>query len=310
MTARKRSGFALIAVLWVVVVIGVLFVELQLAARFTRTAAANERSAVRMRWAARAGLARELEVIDRRIGRNLAGTSLTVGGDSVLAPIEFEIDGTSVRVLAQDSRARVNLNRAGHLELRRLFDGVGLTTAAADSLADAILDWRDGDDLRRPRGAETAEYQSLRPPSRPRNGPFDAVEEVAGVWGMTAERFRRIAPYLTVSGDGRVNVNTAPAPVLLTIPTIDAGAAQALVRRRARAPFGNIYELLGALPLSARSEARARLGEITDRVAFTPRELEITSEASSPGTPARAALHANVLFSGSSAVSLLRVVER
>ena len=105
-------------------------------------------------------------------------------------------------------------------------------------------------------------------------------------------------------------MNTAPAPVLLTIPTIDAGAAQALVRRRARAPFGNIYELLGALPLSARSEARARLGEITDRVAFTPRELEITSEASSPGTPARAALHANVLFSGSSAVSLLRVVER
>lgn len=310
MIARERNGFALIAVLWVVAVIGVLFVELQLAARFTRTAAANERSAVRTRWAARAGLARELEVIDRRIARNLAGTSLAVAGDSVLAPIEFEIDGTNVRVLAHDSRARVNLNRAGHLELQRLFDGAGLTTAEADSLADAILDWRDADDLRRPRGAETPEYRSLRPPSPPKNAPFDAVEEVAGVWGMSAERFRRMAPYLTVSGDGRVNVNTAPGPVLLTIPTIDEGAAQALIRRRARAPFSNVYELLAALPLSARSEARARLGEITDRVAFTPRELEITAEASSPGSPTRAALHANVLFGGASSVTLLRVVER
>ena len=37
-------------------------------------------------------------------------------------------------------------------------------------MRDAILDWRDEDDVPRPRGAERAEYGQMTEPITPRNG--------------------------------------------------------------------------------------------------------------------------------------------
>ncbi|HVE79174.1 MAG TPA: type II secretion system protein GspK [Gemmatimonadaceae bacterium] len=307
---RERRGFALIAVLWVVVVLGVLGVELQAAGLFSRNATANARAATRARWAARAGLARAMEMLDRRIAGNLAGFDLAAAGDSALPAMQLDVDGTSVRVVTLDARARLNLNRAGHHELERLFDAAGLGTRAADSLADAVLDWRDADDLRRGRGAEGADYRTLRPAARPKDAPFDAVEELATVWGMTAERYRRVAPYLTVAGDGRVNVNSASAAVLRTLPEIDEGAAVAIVRRRVRAPIRNIFELLAVVPLPVRTRMKARMGEMTDRISFFPREIEVVALATAPGAPVGAELHGTILLSGASNVALVSVTER
>jgi general secretion pathway protein K len=308
--APRRRGFALITVLWVLGVLALLAADFASVARTTRVAAANARADARVRWAARAGLARATELLDRRIGRNFAGYDLAARGDSVLPAILYDLDGAHVLAVATDARARVNLNRADAPTLARLFDGAGLSAGVADSLADAILDWRDRDDFRRPRGAEAAEYRTLRPPVLPRNAPFDDVEELRSVRGMSPARYLLVARHLTVVGDGRVSVNSASLPVLQTLPGIDEAAARVIIGRRARAPFRGMFDLLPALPQPARSRVEANLGLAADRMAFTPRELELRSVATVPGTNVRAEIRATVLLAGASSVRIRRVAER
>ena len=79
-----------------------------------------------------------------------------------------------------------------------------------------LVDWTDPDDLRLFQGGyEESLYDNLENPYRPKNAAFDTREEIRlvdgwhldGVW----ERFGR---YLTIYGEGKVNVNTAPRPVV------------------------------------------------------------------------------------------------
>jgi general secretion pathway protein K len=305
-----RRGFALVTVLWVLGILAMLAAEFAAAARTTRIAAGNARTDARVIWAARAGLARATELLDRKVARNLAGYDLAARGDTALPEIAYELDGAAVRAFALDARARVNVNRADAPTLARLFEVTGLPSAAADSLANAILDWRDRDDFRRPRGAEAAEYRTLRPPVVPRNAPFAEIEELRTVWGMSPDRYARLSPYLTVAGDGRVSVNSASIAVLQTLPGMDETGALAIVARRARAPFRGLFDLLPALPQPARSGVQAHLGLAADRMAFAPRDLELHVEGTIPEANARAEIRATVLLAGASSVRIRNVVER
>lgn len=310
MRRRARRGFALIAVLWVIAVLAVLAVEVQVGARFGRDAAYNLRGVTRARWAARAGLARAMEVLDRRVAANVAGIDLAANGESVLPAFQLDLDGTMVHVVILDARARIHLNRAGEVELHRFLAAIGLPTAAADSLADALLDWRDGDGARRPRGAELEEYRAARSPSRPKDAPFDAVEELRSVRGLTADRLRLVTRFATVTGDGRVNVNSASIPVLRSLPGVGLAEAQAIARRRYRAPIRNVFELVESVPTDSRRRLQAGMGALQQRVSFAPRDLEVVVTARAEGGTAVATTTATVLLGGATSLAVLGVVER
>lgn len=98
-------------------------------------------------------------------------------------------DEVLVRFGLTDEASKININTAPVEQL------VALITPfideedewTAEQIADAILDWRDADRQPRPFGAE-AEYYSLLPtPYAVKNGPFDTVEELLLVRGMTAD---------------------------------------------------------------------------------------------------------------------------
>jgi general secretion pathway protein K len=81
--------------------------------------------------------------------------------------------------------------------LAALFGSVGVDPGKAQSLAAAIADFRDADNLVRPRGAEESEYRSAGLAWGPKNAPFQAVEELQQVLGMTDEIYGRVAADLT-----------------------------------------------------------------------------------------------------------------
>ena len=54
-------------------------------------------------------------------------------------------------------------------------------------IIDAILDWLDPDDIARPNGAEREYYSGLSHPYAPKNGPFESVEELLLVKGVTPQ---------------------------------------------------------------------------------------------------------------------------
>ncbi len=84
--------------------------------------------------------------------------------------------------------AKLDLNHASDAQLELLFTPLllDLQVENAPELIAAILDWRDEDSEAREGGAENEYYNDLEPAYNAKNGPFDTVEELLLVKGITA----------------------------------------------------------------------------------------------------------------------------
>jgi type II secretory pathway component PulK len=136
-------------------------------------------------------------------------------------------------LVLRDVGAALNLNEASETMLRQFFSqGLDVDYADADELAQAILDWRDEDEIPRLNGGEREEYLEEGALVLPPNRDFVEIDELRHVRGMTPEVFVRAAPHLTLIGDGDININSAPEPVLLAVPGMDKPGAEAILRLR------------------------------------------------------------------------------
>ena len=137
-------------------------------------------------------------------------------------PYDFSFDGTPMVLAIQDELGRIDLNRADGPVIAALLQSAGLDAQAAASLTDKILDWRDASPAKRLNGAKDRDYREAGLGYRPRNGPFQNLDELKLVIGMTPELFSRIEPALTIySGKQFVDPGVAPRQVLLALPAMD-----------------------------------------------------------------------------------------
>jgi general secretion pathway protein K len=161
-------------------------------------------------------------------------------GEGWAQPIAaLPVERAIVSGLITDEQGKFNVNNLlrdnvrsspDFLAFQRLLASVGL----APELAEAVLDWIDADsDLAGPNGGEDQYYLALRRPYRAANARMMQVEELYQVRGFDAAAVAKLRPYVTaLPATTPVNVNTAPAPVLLALLP-DLGeriAAQAKVR--------------------------------------------------------------------------------
>lgn len=281
-----RRGFALLAALWLLVAISVASLALETATRARRLAAANLAESVQARAVADAGI----EQTRARLVQRLAAATRVdpwAGVDSLFRDTVAVARGR-VLVSTRDVGAQLNINRATEEELRRLFVALRIDAGLADQLAQCIIDWRDQDDLHRPRGAERDAYLKAGAIELPRNGPFQSLGELAAVQGMTRTTYERVHPYLTLLGSGQVNVNVADRPVLLALPGMTEDAVAVLFRyRRRHRTLANLSDLERDLPSDARNALAAHLPELLGRATTETRELEVTSVGWVEGSPVR-----------------------
>jgi type II secretory pathway component PulK len=176
------------------------------------------------------------------------------------------IGDVEYRLHLEDPGARLHVNHTSEEQLRRLLLALRVDAGVADRLAQAILDWRDPDHLRRARGAEAADYIALGLPVSPRNGAFESVAELRDVRGLTDVLFARIEPFVTTVGNGRVSLRTAPREVLLALPGIgEEAVARIMTLRRRETPF-TLNEIVAALspgPRAAMTRELPALGLAT-----------------------------------------------
>jgi general secretion pathway protein K len=206
--AGRARGVALISVLWILafltVVAAGLSVQARTDARMTRT----------MVDVARARAATE-GAVDLLVWELLHGS-----GDGDPRPVDgrvgvLEVAGTGVEVAVFDERGRIDLNKASAPLLDALFAAVGVDDAVRGPLVDAVLDWRDPDSLRRIAGAEDDEYARADRAYGAKDRPFDSVEELRLVLGMSPDIYVRVWPAVTVfSPQSDVDPGRAPASVL------------------------------------------------------------------------------------------------
>lgn len=310
MTARGRPGFALPAVLWILVLVGAVSAGFLAAAQAERRAVANGIASTRARWAARGGLARTLADLESSLAGPAAVRELRASGDTLHDSGEREIGGVRVRSVLVDARARLGLDSASAQEIVDLQVALEVPRSSAERVAAAVLDWRDADDLPRPGGGEVAAYRARGLPTRPANRPFEGVRELRQVLGVTRALYDRLAPYLTASGDGRINVNAAPAEVLSTLPGLDLAAARLLVQARDRQPFTGPFQAAEALPARPARTLRDRMDAFSRRAAFGPRRVDLVARAEPEGSHPPAVIRGVLELEGGRSWKLVRILER
>jgi len=117
-----------------------------------------------------------------------------------------------------DEERKMNINLMNRGRLRRLFELIILENKdQAHELADAIIEWRDSGKTKLDSYFSDDYYNNLKFPYSPKNELFEIIDELLLVRGFNAETYMLVKPFVTIYGDGQVNVNTASREVLIAL---------------------------------------------------------------------------------------------
>lgn len=214
----NRKGSVLILVFWALCFLSVLAISMGYAVRqklmfMTRL---SERS--QLYWVAEAGVrAGEAEI------RKLVGDPNVNSLKDDWAHAETRFDRVRVgegifSLKIVDEERKINLNTADVSVLKSLFlEVLGVGDAQAEELASAIVDWRDQDNSPLPMGAENNFYTGLQHSYECKNAPFQISDELLLVRGVTVTIYDQIKDYVTIYGDGIVNINTTSLEALVAL---------------------------------------------------------------------------------------------
>ena len=202
----RESGFVLLVVLAMLGLLALVAASFAQVARSHMKLASVAGESAKAEALADAGV--HLAILDLISARASQGANRRFALDAT--PLSCGLrDGGVLTVAVQDEAGKVDLNIASPPLLRALVLGVGVS--GGEGAVDAILDYRDQDDDRRAAGAERADYIAAGRPYGPRNGPFQAVEELAAVLGLTQADADRLRPFVTIySGLAAIDMNIAP----------------------------------------------------------------------------------------------------
>jgi len=271
---KLRCGLALVAVLWLTVLLGAIVAIVGRNSRLDTKMGYAERQVCQAVWASRAGVNTALAVLasDGRASDGLG--DLWSENDTDFNDVEIGRCIFDVEVF--DEASKLNLNTATKEELLVL---EGMT----EEIADSVLDWRDKNDSPRPSGAEGGYYLNLRYGYKIRNGRFGTVGELLLVKGVSDELLygddTRWVDYLTCysadrdkdsAGNNRVNINTANEQALAKKLEIKRTQAKWIVDNR---PKGKGYSSIGDLvndksPKEAGKDSKSEDAEALDLESF------------------------------------------
>ncbi|MFN3740417.1 MAG: general secretion pathway protein GspK [Thermodesulfovibrionales bacterium] len=148
-------------------------------------------------------------------------------------PEESKEKDPSLTVILSDENGKFNLNSFYTLSLtdkikaldgfKRLLRKLKLN----EDIGLMVSDWIDRDsDEDYPGGERNSKNRGLY-----------SIEELLQIPGITEESFEKLKPYVTCYTDGRININTAPLEVLLTMEGITEDIAEAIINYRIERPF-------------------------------------------------------------------------
>lgn len=282
-----RRGFALIAVVWVIAIVSVLALGATLSARETVAAVRNRTALTRAAWLGEGCVALSRALVDSVLVDATAWSRL----DQLRLPGRVR----ACDVTLEPAGMRLDVNGADEETLRRLI--------GSDSLAQAVLDWRDADDVPRPLGAEREWYVAMGG-FPPRNGPLADLAELRRVRG-----FASLAGFDTLLAfqPGRIALNHASAAVLAALPGFTPELVGRVVERRARGErLPSLAALAEGLSPMARDSLLTRRGDLVAAATVEPDAWVLTVIAPAGGSSLVAAIELRLAFGGNRAAVVRR----
>ena len=240
---RNERGIALILVLLTVSVIVVLTLQLNVSSRAQVHEAANLSDGIRVLYIAKSGVFAGMGLLSEDRGDADTLNEAWARTEGLREQSKDYFDGGHLELIIEDESGKININRLvqgnefnpgvkGALSRLLSQPAFKLQGQEVEDILNAIKDWIDPDSVVTANGAENAYYQGLGKSTTVRNGPMESIDELLLVRGISPELYRGtperpgLARFLTVYGEGSVNINTAPKEVLRALaPSITEDAA-------------------------------------------------------------------------------------
>jgi general secretion pathway protein K len=236
----NESGMALVLTLMIVALITAMVVEFAYGVYVNTNALHNWQTSQELSVAARSATKLAARLIAER------GREYHAGGVFEMSQqVPFgDLDAT-ITLRIEDENAKFNLNALGHtgfyrgpdqdkdvhVRFARLLKALELKP----EIADRIADWIDADSEPRAGDSENGA----------KNADLDSIDELLLIPGIDGETYAKLAPYVTIYGDTKININSAAVPVLMSLSeSITSDLAGRVVKYRESAPFTSDADLL------------------------------------------------------------------
>lgn len=222
---QDERGAALLVVLWMLALLALVAVGLAGTARTETRLAANAVAEAEARYRAQAAAMHAV---------------LLMLDTARPPPPQFELKGEEAPAAAPDAEVSVrdqcglaDINTALGGLLAALF-GVTGTADSAFARTQAVLDWRDPDRYRRPRGAEDDDYALAGRAYGARDGLFEGIDELQQVLGVDHAAYDRLRPLVTADClAAGIDPLAAPETLLRTLPGVPPEEVQRFLAVRA-----------------------------------------------------------------------------
>ena len=206
---KSNDGSILMVVLWILAFLVLLGLGLGYSTSIDQRLVSYQRDRLMALYLAKAGYFRALAELEQdptpkidsyldTWGHNpeaFQEVKLGEGNFTVSYPVIEENGSEGVIYGVMDEDRKIDINTASQAVLLRL---PGMT----DEIVDAVLDWR-------------AEHKKLGENlGEVKDKPFQVLEDIWLLEGMTPEVYQTLRPFITVYTDGKVNLNSAPREVL------------------------------------------------------------------------------------------------
>ena len=221
-THHRSAASALLLVVWAVIILSAALLAWLNFMQVDLERSADSNREVEARAMARSGVA---------IGLHPLVSERTPGLEEEVGPGM----GFRVRLVGEGGKLNINWLLAGEeprkLDILKLWlESHGLTFQERERLLDCLLDYVDGDNLKRTNGVED------EPDYAPANRPLQSIDEMEEVRGM--EPLLKSPGWkdeLTIYSQGPLDLSAADEAILRMLPNLgEARIASFLIRRRGR----------------------------------------------------------------------------
>lgn len=224
----NARGSILITTLWIMAILSLLAMGIGFRASLEVRLSKYAMDKLEARYLAKAGIVKMRERIleDKKPYDTLYECGIKLDEDQTLEDV-FGAEANrlgngsfSVDILDEERKININMKNMTEGEYRNI---MGRLTGSVFSeleeeglppqvnLITAILHWQG-------KAVSTAfEHGPEEHPYKPKKAEFEFIEELLLVKGVTRRMFDGIKDYVTVYGEGKMNVNTAPREVLIAI---------------------------------------------------------------------------------------------
>lgn len=235
-TLNNNKGVALILTILIIGIIVTLTLSFNTSMRSEVASAANMRDNIKLEAILQSGLNIALAILaDDPSAGNGSYDSLfdTWAKPDILSLYSSKLfDDGQLQIIIGDETGKIPVNQlidreGNYIDITRNLlirflelEEFDIAPEEAEDIVNSIKDWIDPDNESSDFGEESSYYEALEKPYSCRNGRLESLEELLLIKGITEDIFygtdetTGISDFLSIYGDGRININTADVLVL------------------------------------------------------------------------------------------------